>query len=376
MIPNWNGAQHIPHCLASVGTLDYPSERLEVIVVDNGSTDESRALIDRSHPSVRLIVNTENLGFAAACNVGAEAAASDCVAFLNNDMRVDREWLRELVAGYDRTAGYVCVGGVILDWKGDHLDFGGGWVNFHGYAGQSHFGAPLDETRIEDGRDLPFACGGSMLVDRAVLLELGGFDPAYFAFFEDVDFGWRLWLSGYKVRLAGGARSFHRHHGTASAIPPHQRELLYERNALFTLIKNVSDDNLATLLAPALFLLLKRCQLGIESARTSFALGAPENAARTETVAKAGLAPLHAVSDVLEGLPLLLERRREVQRMRKRDDEKFFALFGRPFAPVADDEGYLEASAALRGLFDLDELFSPRGIKHSLRRRFSRVTRR
>jgi len=374
VIPNWNGAEHLPECLSSVGALDYPQDRFEVIVVDNGSTDGSRTLIDRLQPRVRLIANEKNLGFAAACNLGAQAATSDCVAFLNNDMRVDRRWLRELAAAYDRTAGYVCVAGVILDWDGDHLDFGGGWVNFHAYAGQSHFGAPLDEARIEDGRDLPFACGGSMLVDRAVMLELGGFDPAYFAFFEDVDFGWRLWLAGYKVRLAGRARSFHRHHGTASAIPLHQRELLYERNALFTLIKNVSDDNLATLLAPTLFLLLERCRLGLESAPGPFAIGTFADAP-TEAVARVGLAPLHAACEVLESLPQLLERRREVQRRRKRDDEEIFALFGRPFARVADDERYQKASAALRDLFGLDELLSPRRRRHSLQRRFSRVAR-
>src|SRR5205085_84910 len=84
------------------------------------------------------------------------------------------------------------------------------------------------------------------------------FDSAYFAFFEDVDFGWRLWVAGYKVRLAGRARSFHRHHGTAGTLPDHRRALLYDRNALFTLIKTVDDENRSAILAAEIFALFNR----------------------------------------------------------------------------------------------------------------------
>jgi len=356
VIPNWNGASHLRDCLRSIEALDYPDELLGVLVVDNGSTDESRAVV-RHHRNVKLLELRENQGFAAACNVGARAAASECVAFLNNDMRVEPAWLRALVDAYDPSAGYVCVGGVILDWDGGRLDFAGGWVNFHGYAGQDHFGETVNEELIEDGRDLLFACGGSLLVARDVYLELGGFDPAYFAFFEDVDLGWRLWLAGYKVRLAARARSFHRHHGTTLAIPDHRRDLLYERNALLTLLKNVGDENLAAVLAPALFLLIQRSLLQTGSAREPFALAASDRA-ESETVHRKGLARLHAVSDVLDRLPDVLERRREIQRLRKRDDVEIFALFGRSFVPLLFNERYLEASIGLRAAFGLDRLFT------------------
>jgi len=375
VIPNWNGAALLPDCLDSVDALDYPADRLEVIVVDDGSTDASRSLVRTEYPQVRLMAHEENLGFAAACNSGARGATSDCVAFLNNDMRVDAGWARGLASGYDPAGSYVCVAGVILDWDGARIDFVGGWINFHGYVGHVHYGKPRNEERIEDGRELPFACGGSMLVERAVFLELGGFDPSYFAFFEDVDLGWRLWLAGYRIRLAGSARSFHRHHGTVSGFPLERREFLYERNALLTLIKNVGDENLPTLLAPALFLLVRRSLIHTPS---------PIYDVENRGGERDGSAPLRAAVDVLAGLDGVLQQRRDVQSRRRRDDSEIFPLFRQPFTPLLLDESYVEASRTLRSAFDLDRLFAPAPsggrVQRALRRlatacRFSRVQR-
>jgi GT2 family glycosyltransferase len=356
VIPNWNGALHLPDCLDAVAELQYPADRLEVIVVDNGSTDESRSIVEQRYPQMRLVKLSKNEGFAAACNAGAQKARSECIAFMNNDMRAERMWLRRLVDAHDPADGYVCVGGVILNWDGSRLDFVEGTVNFQGFAWQEHFEQPLDEALIDDRRELLFACGGSMLISRDVYLELGGFDPAYFAYYEDVDLGWRLWLAGYRVRLAGGARTFHRHHGSAGAMRTHVRSFLYERNALFTLLKNLSDENLPRVLAPALLLLIQKAVSISGSPHEGFALGARQLPEGSE-VASAGLVPLHAAFDVLRGLPQLLERRREVQSHRRRPDEEIFRLFVRPFKPWTDDEPYLQASVLLRELFGLDELF-------------------
>src|SRR5439155_7651017 len=95
---------------------------------------------------------------------------------------------------------------------------------------------------------LLFACGGSMLVQRDVFLAVGGFDPDYFAFFEDVDLGWRLWLLGYRVTLTPSAITYHRHHGTTNVIPNHRVHVLYERNALYTIYKNYDEEHLDRIL--------------------------------------------------------------------------------------------------------------------------------
>jgi GT2 family glycosyltransferase len=356
VIPNWNGAEHLPDCLDSIRALDYPQDSLEVIVVDNASTDGSRSVAQSRLPGVRVVELPNNQGFGAACNAGVREARSECVAFMNNDMRADRAWLRHLVESYEPADGYVCVGGVILSWDGSRLDFVEGTINFHAFGWQEHFDKPAVEELIGDGGDLLFACGGSMLISRDVYLDLGGFDSAYFAYYEDVDLGWRLWLAGYRVRLAGGARVFHRHHGSAAALPRHLPSFLYERNALSTLIKNLSDENLARVLAPALLLIIEKAVIvgGLATGA-----GDVRNADLSEggQLASAGLVPLYAVYDVLSELPELIERRRHVQRRRRRSDDEIFELFFRPFTPWMHDERYLEASILLRDVFALDRLF-------------------
>jgi GT2 family glycosyltransferase len=350
VIPNWNGAAHLPDCLDALAALDYPSGRLTVIVVDNGSTDASRKLLTQRYPRVQLVGLSRNEGFAAACNAGARAAQSECVAFINNDMRADTAWLHRLIDAYDPDAGFVCVGGVILDWDGSHVDFVEGSVNFQGFAWQQHLNEPFDERLVTGAAPLLFACGGSMLISREVYLELGGFDDSYFAYYEDVDLGWRLWLAGYKVRLAADARVFHRHHGSAAALPKHLPSFLYERNALLTLFKNLSDENLSRVLAPGLLLLVEKVAL------LSGSEGDPRDAETTD-VPRAALIPLDAVANVVGQLPKLLERRRHVQDLRRRSDDEIFDLFFRPFTPWMHDNRYLEASVHLREAFGLDRLF-------------------
>jgi GT2 family glycosyltransferase len=361
VIPNWNGAHHLRDCLNSLAQLDFPRDRLDVIVVDNGSTDESLELLRTSYPWVASVALGQNLGFAEASNRGAAQAGSECLAFLNNDTRVDPGWLTHLVSQYDPKNHYVCVAGAILNWDGDQIDFVDGWINFHASADQQYLGVSTDETLIVDGSDMPFACGASMLIERKVFLAVGGFDSRYFAFFEDVDLGWRLWLTGHKVRLSAQARSFHRGHGSASGLPLHQLVFLWERNPLLTLIKNVSDEHLAATLAAATLLLVHRAQIASGSARSAFVVGA-EDRASDEVVSRTGLAGPHAVADLMEGLEDVLAERRRIQQMRRRSDEEIFELFQRPFAPVLRDAAYLEGSLRLRAALGLDKPFTRQRI--------------
>jgi len=109
IVLNWNGRDHLRECLRSLEALDYPEEKLEIVVLDNGSTDGSTDYVRQTHPRVKLIQNKDNLGFAGPNNVAAAEARGDCLAFLNNDMRVREDWLRRLVEQLDRQTGVSCV---------------------------------------------------------------------------------------------------------------------------------------------------------------------------------------------------------------------------------------------------------------------------
>jgi len=360
VVVNYNGAHHLPACLDSLAALDYPRERYEVIVVDNGSTDGSLDLVRDRYPWVRLLAQDENLGFAEGNNLAARSSTAEVIALLNNDMAAEQEWLSELVRAYDPTAGYRCVAGVILDWSGERLDFADGVLNYYGMGEQVGFGLPLEDVHVPESRELLFACGGAMLIERKTYLDLGGFSPEYFAYFEDVDFGWRLWLAGHRVRLAPGSRTRHRHHGTSGGMPSHQRRVLYERNALRTLIKNLSEENLWPLLSAALLLLVERARISMGTDRDDYELGAGSGS-ETETVAREGVAALHSVGDVIDGLPDLMEERRRIQATRRRGDDEIFPLFRRPFLPLASaDTAFVDAMAKVTHELGLERLFEQR----------------
>src|SRR5262249_22278908 len=132
VIVAYNAAHHLPACLDSLARIDYPADRHEVIVVDNGSSDKTRQLVRDRYPWVRLLPQERTLGFAEANNIGAAASSSECVAFVNADMHFASDWLREMVAAYDPSQSISCVSSLILDWDGRHVDFAGGIVNFVG----------------------------------------------------------------------------------------------------------------------------------------------------------------------------------------------------------------------------------------------------
>jgi len=100
VIPNWNGIKFVGMCLDSMAHSTFKD--FEVIVVDNGSTDGSRELIEEKYPHVRLIKLPENMGFARACNEGLKASDAEYICLLNNDIEIDPDWLGELVEGMER----------------------------------------------------------------------------------------------------------------------------------------------------------------------------------------------------------------------------------------------------------------------------------
>jgi hypothetical protein len=336
IILNYNGRIHLDACFKSLLQQDY-SGQIEIILVDNGSTDDSVAFVRQAFPQVRMLANAKNTGFAPAANQGVRAATGQYVAFLNNDAYAAPDWISQLVgfAEARREEGVVCVASRVLDWQGQRIDFVMGSVNFHGFGAQPLFRVPADRLQLAE-EPLLFANGGAMLIDRQVFLEIGGFDEDYFAYFEDVDLGWRLWVCGYKVLLNPHAVAYHRHHATASTMYPYQTRLLFERNALMTIIKNYDEPHLQKILPTALLLLCKRAVLeaGDKVERSDFDLRKRdgEELFPTMDVPKSVMSCLLAVDDLIGMLPKLYAKRAAIQAMRKRDDKEILPLFRTPLS--------------------------------------------
>lgn len=205
---NWEGAPDTIACLDSLAKLDYPASRL--LVVDNGSSDDSVERIKRSHPEVPVLAAEENRGFSAGNNLGLRHAISngaDYVWVLNNDTTVDPESLSQLVRLAERDPRVGAVGSVLFDMsRPDHVQvWGGGHVKM--FSGRS-------VHRRRRGR-LAYITGGSMLLRVEALQEVGLFDEGFFMYWEDADLCFRLRRAGWGLAVAEKSHVWHKESATA-----------------------------------------------------------------------------------------------------------------------------------------------------------------
>jgi GT2 family glycosyltransferase len=140
VIVNYKGADDTIACLDGLASLEWPAERLEVVVVDNASGDGSVERIRSAHPEVTLLALDANTGFAGGCNEGAAAATGQYLAFINNDARPDPQWLTAAIADLDDHPDVGCVASRVLDWEGRTVDFVDAALSVYGHGFKLHVG--------------------------------------------------------------------------------------------------------------------------------------------------------------------------------------------------------------------------------------------
>jgi len=210
VVLNWNGWRDTAACLSSLAQMRYVNN--QVIVVDNGSENDSARRLKNRFPSFQLIETGQNLGFAAGCNIGIQRALeqrADFVWLLNNDTIVDPEALRRLVDKAQEDNRIAAVGSAIYFTEEPHRlqAWGGGHINF--WLGRSrHFVAPMPEDSVD------FITGASMLVSREAFESVGLLDEQFFMYWEDADFCFRLRKAKWKLAVAGDSKIWHK--GSAS----------------------------------------------------------------------------------------------------------------------------------------------------------------
>lgn len=379
IIVNLNGRGYLEVLLESLTSLDYPPDKYEIIIVDNGSTDGSEQFLAQNYPGVKLIKNNANKGFAVANNQGAKAARGDYVAFLNNDTKVDKMWLHELVLPIYLEKDIACAGSKVLSMDGKTIDFAGGMINFEGKGFQTDFGKDIASDIHRQYEFVPFVNGGAMLVDRKVFLGAGGFDEDFFAYYEDVDFGWRLWVLGYRVILSPKSIVYHVHHGTSKLFSEDKLRFLKERNALFSVYKNYEDENLAKVFSGTLLNIYNRIFTDVDFDYRKYydfsiaqaAASTGKNANDTESPDKQGgsggasvvldaepLSSLMAVKSFFDNLSKLKEKRAFIQANRKRDDKAVATYFKGIFLSVSADLQYQRNQVDILkslGIYDIFE---------------------
>ena len=335
---------------------------METILVDNGGNPAIAGVL-RDHPEVRHVPAGGNVGFARGCRLGAEAARSPAVVFVNDDAVVAPDALERLSAALSSAPADVsAVAGRLVDRTGRNNDFSDGFLTFDGHAFQRDSGRPLAQVPDSPpGEERLFACGGLMAVRREEFFASGGFDDDYFAYLEDVDFGWRQWIRGRRIVSEPRAVARHRGGATGEALGLYSRGFLFEKNAYATAFKNFDEDHFRALMPAILGAFMARIAEMLETRnaragalrrdpyrepppapadnpwRRLFGIGRPGGRTSGENVSlddPLTVAHLRALLWIHRSSETLAAKRREVQASRRRSDEEIFARFPLRIVPT------------------------------------------
>jgi hypothetical protein len=235
IILNWNGRRFLETCLSSVSAQTYRD--VEVVLVDNGSSDGSVSFVRERFPHVRLIANEGNRGFAAANNQAMRATDSEFVVTLNNDTEVSPDWLDELVRAADTGPRVgACASRMLFAHRPTMINSAGIALDRAGIAWDWR-GGELDDPQEREPVEVFGACAGAALYRRSMLDEIGLFDEDFFAYLEDVDLAWRAQWAGWRALSVPTARVLHYHSGTSVEGSPFKNRLL-GRNKVWLIAKN------------------------------------------------------------------------------------------------------------------------------------------
>ncbi len=238
-------------CLDSLENTGYYP--LEIVVADNGSTDDSVVVVKDRYPDVHILKLHENMGFAGGCNRGVEQAAGEYILILNNDTIHEPGWIEPMVGLLESDHHISAVQPKILNFHHrdtfDYAGASGGFMDrfcFPFTRGRVFDKLEKDTGQYDDSVDIFWASGTAFLTRRALFLETGGFDEALFAHMEEIDYHWKCRLMGYRVVVQPTSVVYHLGGATLAYASPH-KTYLNHRNSLLLLITNYEALNAAFL---------------------------------------------------------------------------------------------------------------------------------
>ncbi len=250
VILNWNGRSLLDTFLP--GVLRYsPDSIAEVVVADNGSTDDSVALLQERFPSVRLIRLDRNYGFAEGYNRAIQQITSPYTVLLNSDVEVTDGWLDAPLATLDSTPAIACVQPKIRSHRHrsafEYAGACGGYLDKYGYPfcrGRILHVVEEDNGQYDAPADLLWASGACLFIRTSVYLQEGGLDATFFAHQEEIDLCWRLRNRGYRILCTPQSVVYHVGGATLQTESP-RKTFLNFRNNLLMLYKNLPEKELA-----------------------------------------------------------------------------------------------------------------------------------
>ena len=319
VVLNWNGREVVERCLQSLQGQTY--QPLEIIVVDNASTDDSADLVRKRFSNVKMIVNERNLGFGGGNNVGIRASQGRYIMMLNNDTRLDPACIEELKRSLEKDQRYgACASKILLEYEDNLIDAAGIVICPDGLSigrGRLEKGDQYDEET-----DVFFASDCACLYRREMLEDIGLYDEDFFAYADETDMGWRAQLAGWKCIYNPKAVVYHFHSASTGTYSPFKAYLV-ERNRIWVAVKSFP----VSLLIFGQFYTFWRYMLQAYGAFT----GKGAAGRFTSDFSKTELIKIliKVYLSLWRQLPLMLRKRRAIQKKKRISNREVYQLIGR-----------------------------------------------
>jgi len=259
VILNWNGRKLLEQFLPSI--VNYSTnEYTKIYVADNASTDDSISFIKKTFPTVSIILNKENGGYANGYNDALKNINADVFALVNSDIEVTENWITPVVDYFLQQPEVSIIQPKIKDFKNkeyfEYAGAAGGFIDSYGYPfcrGRIFDTVEKDQNQYENTKKIFWASGACFFVRTSVFMQLNGFDESFFAHQEEIDFCWRAYNSGHQVYYLPSSEVYHVGGATLNEDNPKKTYLNF-RNSLYTLTKNLPKNKLMSVIITRLIL--------------------------------------------------------------------------------------------------------------------------
>ena len=230
------------------------SDEANIYVADNASTDNSIAVIKEQFPSVKIIQNEGNFGFAMGYNVALQTIVEPYYALVNSDIEVTKNWLSPILSLFDNEPNIGIIQPKILDYKNkeyfEYAGAAGGYIDSYGYPycrGRIFETIEKDNHQYDDETEIFWASGACFFIRKEIYRKLNGFDPDFFAHQEEIDLCWRAFNLGYSAKYTSKSVVYHVGGATLNQSNP-KKTFLNFRNSLLMLLKNLPSNQLVPIL--------------------------------------------------------------------------------------------------------------------------------
>lgn len=257
VILNWNGVKLLEQFLPSVIQF---SPEAKIYIADNASSDTSVLYLKTQYPSVTIIQNKENFGFAQGYNEALQFVEEEIYALVNSDIEVTENWLQPIIKLFENEPNTAIVQPKLLDYNNkeyfEYAGGGGGFIDKYGFPfcrGRIFETIEKDSGQYNDTIEIFWASGACFFIRKAIYRELKGFDADFFAHQEEIDLCWRAFNKGYTIKYCGTAKVYHVGGATLEAGSP-RKTFLNFRNSAWMLLKNLPTSQLVQVLFIRMFL--------------------------------------------------------------------------------------------------------------------------